>query len=92
MSKVRAHVFVRGYVQGVFFRSSTRDFAESLELGGWVKNNRDGRVEIVFEGEKESVDRAIAFVREGPEYARVDDVQVEYEDYTGEFSFFSIVR
>ncbi|NIP67260.1 acylphosphatase [Candidatus Bathyarchaeota archaeon] len=87
---VRAHVFVRGRVQGVFFRSQTRRLATRLEVEGWVKNLRDGRVEAIFEGEKQDVDKMIRFCREGPPRAKVRDVEVEWEEPTGEFERFSV--
>jgi len=77
VSAARAHVFVTGRVQGVWFRESTRRRAEELGLGGWVRNLPDGRVEAHFEGDEAAVEAAIAFVRRGPEHARVSDVAVE---------------
>ena len=76
MSLVRAHVVVHGRVQGVWFRQSTRRCALEQGLAGWVRNRPDGTVEAVFEGEARAVDRALAFVRRGPEHARVDRVDV----------------
>lgn len=65
-----------GRVQGVFFRDSTRREAARLGLAGWVRNCRDGTVEAVFEGTPDAVAEAVAFVREGPPRARVEDVRV----------------
>jgi acylphosphatase len=79
MSPLRARVLVTGRVQGVWFRESTRERASALGLTGWVRNLRDGRVEALFEGEREAVDAALDFVREGPRLARV--VSVEVVDY-----------
>ena len=76
MTLTRAHVVVRGRVQGVWFRASTRRLAQELGLHGWVRNRADGSVEAVFEGPTGAVDLALAFVRRGPENARVDDVEV----------------
>lgn len=90
MSTTRAHVYVSGYVQGVFFRDRTRRRANSLGLAGWVRNLPDGRVEAVFEGEEEPVNRMLEFMREGPPRAQVADVDVEYDDYTGEYDGFSV--
>ena len=90
MSKVRAHVFVSGRVQGVFFRTETQDEALRQNVTGWAHNLPDGRVEAVFEGEKESVDRLIGFCRRGPPGARVLRVDVSWEGYTGEFKGFHI--
>jgi acylphosphatase len=88
--KVRAHVFVSGRVQGVFFRSETRRHAERYDLKGWVRNVSGGRVEAVFEGEEEAVEALIAFCKRGTSGARVTNVDVEWEHYTGEFDRFII--
>ena len=89
---LRAHIFVSGKVQGVFFRSNTRGKALELGLKGWVRNLEDGRVEAVFEGEKENVGRMMEWVRRGPEYARVEDIEIIPEEYKAEFNGFAIVR
>jgi len=86
--KVRAHVYVSGMVQGVFFRSETQDAASRQGVTGWVLNLRDGRVEVVLEGEKDKVAKLIEFCRRGPRGARVTKVEVSWEDYKGEFQDF----
>ncbi len=88
--KVRAHVFISGKVQGVFFRATTRDKANELGVKGWVRNLRDGRVEAVFEGDEDAVKKLIEWCHVGPPAARVEKVEVKYEDYRGEFDTFSI--
>jgi len=88
--KARAHVWVEGYVQGVFFRYETSKAASSLNVNGWVRNLADGRVEAVFEGEKENVEEMVKFCRRGPPGAHVDDVEVKWQTYHGEFSGFEI--
>ncbi|TET20725.1 acylphosphatase [Candidatus Bathyarchaeota archaeon] len=88
MVKVRAHVFVSGRVQGVFFRYETKRLAIRFRVCGWVRNLFDDRVEAVFEGEKENVERLIEFCRRGPPGARVTGVAVVWEDYKGEFEGF----
>jgi len=88
--KARAHIFVSGRVQGVFFRSETQDEALRHGLTGWVRNLPDDRVEAVFEGEKENVEKLIEFCRRGPLGARVTKVDVTWEDYTGQFRSFTI--
>jgi acylphosphatase len=88
--KMRAHVYVRGRVQGVFFRSETQHKALRHGVTGWVRNLPDGRVEAVFEGEKENVEKLIEFCRRGPPGARVTKVDVSWETYTGEFKTFKI--
>ncbi|MQY54568.1 MAG: acylphosphatase [Methanosarcinales archaeon] len=89
-SKARAHVVVKGRVQGVYFRYATRDEANMRGIKGWVRNMSDGRVEAVFEGVKEKVDEMIEFCHYGPPAAKVSSVKVTREDYTGEFKEFSI--
>jgi acylphosphatase len=88
--KIRAHVFVSGRVQGVFFRSETRYEAQRRKVDGWVRNTSDGRVEAVFEGEKEDVKKVIDFCRRGPSGARVMKIDVRWEDYIGEFKDFKV--
>lgn len=90
MENVRAHLIISGYVQGVFFRAHTQEKAAMLGLKGWVKNIYDGTVEAVFEGEKGKVEEMIGWCRKGPSGARVSNVDVEWEDYTGEFRDFNI--
>lgn len=88
--KIRAHIFIQGMVQGVFFRVKTRQKAKVLGVSGWVKNLPDGRVEAVFEGEKEKVEQIIEWIKKGPLFSRVDDVEVDFEEYKGEFENFEI--
>ena len=88
--KVRAHVHISGRVQGVFFRSETQDEAIKKNVTGWVRNLPDGRVEAVFEGEKENVENLIEFCKRGSPGARVTKVNVNWQDFTGEFKNFGI--
>ncbi len=90
MEKVRAHVTIKGRVQGVFFRHHTQEMAFRLGVKGWVKNRWDGDVEAVFEGEKESLDRMIQWCHRGPPQAKVANVLLVWEEYRGEFSDFAI--
>ena len=87
MTDARARVVVRGRVQGVFFRAETRERARSFGLAGWVRNNPDGTVEAVFEGDRERVDSMLAWCRRGPSLARVDDVEIGWEPPSGEQGF-----
>ncbi|MEM2915040.1 MAG: acylphosphatase [Candidatus Bathyarchaeia archaeon] len=88
--KIRAHVFVSGFVQGVFFRQRTRQIACRHNVTGWVRNLADGRVEAVLEGEKNDVETVLAFCRKGPPGAIVKDVKVIWKEPTGEFKDFQI--
>jgi acylphosphatase len=80
MKTVRARVIVEGRVQGVFFRVETTRTAKRLELTGWVKNLPNGTVEALFEGDEAPVKEAVAWCNKGPMGARVDNVQVSFED------------
>ena len=88
--EIRAHVLISGRVQGVFYRTSTRDIAEQYGLTGWVKNTSDGRVEAVFEGEETAIKDMITWCHKGPRLAEVSDVLVDYIKFLGEFEEFSI--
>jgi acylphosphatase len=90
LAKVRAHVYISGRVQGVFFRYETKKEAKKRNVKGWVRNLPDGRVEAVFEGEKEDVERLIEFCHRGPPLARVEKVEVFWEEYKGEFEDFKL--
>jgi len=90
LMRIRAHVFVIGEVQGVFFRTETRNEARKHGVKGWVRNLPDGRVEAVFEGEEKGVKALIEFCKRGPPGAQVTGVHVVMEDYTGEFGNFEI--
>jgi acylphosphatase len=88
--KARAHVVVTGRVQGVFFRAETASKARRYNVKGWVRNLSDGRVEAMFEGEKENVEKMIAYCREGPPAAYVTNVDLKWEDFKGEFNEFRV--
>ena len=80
---MRRRVVVHGFVQGIFFRDTTRRLAEQHGVSGWVRNNWDGTVEAVFEGEPEAVERLVTFAHEGPRGAFVERVEVHEEDEEG---------
>ncbi len=90
MEKKRVHVWIRGRVQGVFFRAYARDAAVKESISGWIRNLPDGRVEAVFEGDPENVDRMLAWCRGGSPLSRVDHLEVLEEIYVGEFDDFGI--
>ena len=78
---------MRGRVQGVFFRDSTREEAERRGVAGWVRNRDDDAVEAVFEGDPGAVDALVEFCRSGPSRAEVDDVEVSEEEPEGASGF-----
>ena len=88
--KVRAHVFVAGRVQGVFYRAETRYEARKHNVNGWIRNLPDNRVEAVFEGEEEDVKQLVEFCKRGPPSARVSSIEVSWEAYSGGFASFEM--
>jgi acylphosphatase len=85
--RVRAHVFVSGRVQGVYYRASTREAAGDRDVDGWVRNLDDGRVEAVFEGREADVEALVEWCHTGSSAAVVEDVDVSYEPPEGESGF-----
>lgn len=88
--KTRAHVFITGRVQGVFFRLETKRKADQHGVKGWIRNLWDGRVEAMFEGEKDAVEKMIAFCRHGPSGAKVTNFKLTWESYQGTFEMFKL--
>lgn len=84
---VARRVLVDGRVQGVGYRQACADAARRHRLSGWVRNRRDGRVEALFEGPPESVDRMIDWCRSGPLMARVTEVRVTQTEVSGQAGF-----
>ncbi|MGB7588835.1 MAG: acylphosphatase [Solirubrobacterales bacterium] len=80
---MRRRVIIHGRVQGVFFRDTTRREANAYGVAGWVRNRPDGTVEAVFEGEPGAVEAMLAFCRDGPRSARVDQIDVTEEQSEG---------
>lgn len=85
--RLRVHVWISGRVQGVGFRYATAIQAQRYDLGGWVRNLGDGRVEAVFEGPAAEVARVVAWCRSGPPGAWVADVETTPEQPIGETTF-----
>jgi acylphosphatase len=90
---VRAHIWVKGRVQGVGFRAHVEYMARQIAgLTGWVRNVRDDTVEAIAEGERANVERLIQAMKDGPRSSRVDESKVEWENPTGEFDRFGVKR
>lgn len=88
---VRAHIRVKGRVQGVGFRAHVEYHAGKIgTLTGWVRNVGWDTVECVAEGERARVEQLIAIIKQGPSISRVDECHVDYEIPTGEFSGFGV--
>jgi acylphosphatase len=91
MGNIRVRLIVKGRVQGVWFRDSTRQKANELGVYGWVKNRLDGNVEVLVEGPENDVKELIKWCHHGPPYAKVTRVKEIKEDWQGEFDSFDIV-
>lgn len=88
--KVRAHVFVNGLVQGVSFRYWLKEEARRQLVGGWTRNLPDGRLEAIFRGEENNVEKIVALCHTGPKGAIIQNVKVSWENPTEEFTEFQI--
>lgn len=87
---VKAHILVSGVVQGVYYRWFAQTKAKGYRLTGWAKNLPDGRVEVVCEGEKGLILDFIKELKIGPPAAHVTSVNIDWQEYTGEFEDFKI--
>ena len=87
---VRFHAKIYGYVQGVSFRYYTLRQAQALSVNGYVRNCSDGGVEVVAEGEREAVEKLLAWLRIGPPAAEVERVEVEWQEPQGKFRRFEV--
>ena len=91
LQKARAHIYISGKVQRVFFRGSVHKKAMSFGLKGFVKNTFDNKVEAVFEGDKKKIEEIINWSRIGPRLSVIDKVDVFWEGYQEEFENFKII-
>lgn len=82
---LQAHVYISGFVQGVGFRAYIRSKARKIGVNGWVRNLSDDRVEAIFQGDRETIEKIIAFCRRGPFFADVTDIVVDWEEQGEEF-------
>ena len=87
---IRVHLLISGRVQGVFFRDNMRRLAKKFKINGWVKNLFDGQVEAVLEGEKKSVEKVVNWAKRGPILAKVEKIEIDWQEYKDEFSDFEI--
>jgi acylphosphatase len=92
VEKSRVRLKIAGRVQGVYYRASTVQEAQKLRLTGWVMNCPDGSVEAVAEGATQKLEEFIAWCRQGPDGARVTQVDVRWETPENKFYSFSIKR
>ena len=90
MSSVGAELRIEGFVQGVGFRYFCLGHARNLDLTGWVKNNPDGSVSALAEGDRSSIESFITEMKIGPSSAVVKDVSIKWLDLTGQYSDFKV--
>ncbi len=86
----RAHVIIKGRVQGVGFRYSTYHEAQRRGVTGWVRNLPGGDVEAEFEGSAEAVQDMVDWCRRGPRMARVTEVETHWESGEPEYGEFRV--
>ena len=91
MTKKRIHLFIRGKVQGVFFRQAVKVTAKKNNISGWARNLDDGRVEVLLEGDSESVNTVVEWSNIGPANARVDEVKIKTVEFKNEFLSFEVL-
>ena len=90
---VRAHIWIKGRVQGVGFRAHVEYQARQIGgLTGWVRNVGYDTVEAIAEGDRDKVERFIEEMKQGPRASRVDESKVEWQEPTGEFDRFGVKR
>ena len=87
----RVEIIVTGIVQGVFFRTSTRDYAKKLNLVGTVRNLRDGTVEIIAEGNEEKLFTLIGYAKRGPPSAKVYNIDIKWKEAEGKLNVFKLI-
>jgi acylphosphatase len=92
MTEVRVHLLVSGRVQGVWYRKTVLDGVAALSLTGFVRNLSDGRVEIVAEGDRGSLEQLVALARKGSSMSSVEEVVLSWENALGDLGPFSIQR
>lgn len=91
MAKQRVRLFIKGKVQGVFFRQALKVMAKKNKVNGWVRNLDDGKVEAVLEGEDVDVSKLVEWSHAGSANARVEDIEIKNEKYKDEFTKFEVL-
>ena len=90
MGKQRVHLFIKGKVQGGFFRQALKVMAKKNNVNGWVRNLSDGRVEAILEGEDVDVSNLVEWSHAGSANARVEDIEIKNEKHKEEFTKFEV--
>ncbi|MEY8203496.1 MAG: acylphosphatase [Bermanella sp.] len=92
MANEAIHIWVSGKVQGVYFRASTAKKAQKLNLCGWVQNLPDDRVEILAQGEAESLRQLLLWCQKGPVLARVSEITQQAASLDRQLNGFEVRR
>jgi acylphosphatase len=91
LANKRVHLIIHGIVQGVNFRYSTQQKAIELDVKGWVRNRKDGNVEVIAEGKSDIIDEFINWCKSGPKRASVTKVEIEEVSITTNLTEFEIL-
>lgn len=88
----QVHLFISGFVQGVGFRQFVKYNAKKMGVNGWVKNLPDGRVEAVLQGQRELLEHMIRRLKKGPFIAKVENIDVRWEEVKDTFEAFEVIK
>ena len=86
-----SHLLIKGKVQGVFYRATAKQMANELGLTGWIKNTKEGDVEVTVSGNKQQLEKFVKWCKRGPDKAAVEEVVVTQKEETT-FNNFNIIR
>lgn len=86
------HLIISGTVQGVYYRASTQNQAQSLDLKGWVRNLNNGNVEVTAYGEEENLKKLLDWCHQGPKFSKVESIQVNWMEEKSDFKGFIIEK
>lgn len=89
--KRSVRLFIKGSVQGIFFRQFIKESADKHDIKGHVRNLEDGRVEVFIEGDQDKVDSMISLCKQGPQHSQIRGVE-EKEERFQDFKDFRIIR
>ncbi len=89
--KKAVRLYIKGIVQGIFFRQFIKDNAERNDVRGFVRNLEDGRVEVFIEGDIENVDKMIELCQKGPKHSKINNVEIK-EEKVQEFKEFKVLH
>lgn len=89
--KKSVRLYIKGTIQGVFYRSFVKENAERYNVKGFVRNLEDGRVEVFLEGNADDVNKMIELCKKGPKHSQIKNVEIKQEPFQG-FNNFKILH